>query len=574
MNQDKEVEPGMVHAEEGTIPSSKKTTSSSCSSSFEKHHLEKQEDLEMKKLVNLLLTPSPRKITEGDGALADSNNGNASSCRNNQKMPTEESTEESSFGSISKSGSSQQPITKRTSAGKIRNSSSSSSGHYVTHAEKMANDMGIPLSRSDLLFATKLSTVTTVFPFKKKKSKTSSSSSRKSSNPSQDSSKHQFCKFCKITNADKNVPLKVCSLCREVRYCCKEHQVSDWVQHKLLCNAAVRARVNGVYYKSMTRGDEKHRPVDGDMISVHYVARLLNDTIIDRTYQSVQKRQNIDTVAQYESSDEEDEDEDFDTTEMIERVDASGGTLDDRNSVNSNEYKGWLSHVNYYKSRHSCVDEETDSSLPMDDSMSNLSASFSDMLVSLSEDTLSTTTSRYSQSTHATDDTVSFNPNSSEIEDPADNWSSSSSGRGGGTSSSTSVNIIFESAEDVQVVPAPVQFTVGKGQVDSNMEDVLRQMSLGERGYLVVAPGSKSTNILSQRIKKVPTGSTIVYEIMLVHILTNKSQSTTNNNNSENILGDGKNEFSTEEFTGRDNQVYQSCFYEPFRPFIQSPTTL
>ena len=45
--------------------------------------------------------------------------------------------------------------------------------------------------------------------------------------------------FC--TNAGK----LVCSACKTVRYCCREHQRDHWAMHKAVCKAAQAAATTG-----------------------------------------------------------------------------------------------------------------------------------------------------------------------------------------------------------------------------------------------------------------------------------------------------------------------------------------
>jgi hypothetical protein len=42
--------------------------------------------------------------------------------------------------------------------------------------------------------------------------------------------------------SEAELPVQVCTRCRGVRYCCKEHQVADWkARHKDMCRAAQAA---------------------------------------------------------------------------------------------------------------------------------------------------------------------------------------------------------------------------------------------------------------------------------------------------------------------------------------------
>ena len=58
------------------------------------------------------------------------------------------------------------------------------------------------------------------------------------------------CHFCSKSSTTIKKALKLCQRCHAVRYCSKECQTADWLQHKLVCvrigpgEKAVRDRLN------------------------------------------------------------------------------------------------------------------------------------------------------------------------------------------------------------------------------------------------------------------------------------------------------------------------------------------
>ncbi|KAF0981073.1 hypothetical protein FDP41_012861 [Naegleria fowleri] len=466
----------------------------------------------------------------------------------------------------------------------------------TTSSQRLASGLGLTKKETsqenvefDLLYATKLSSISNRHGSSRRhKKKSSSVSSAEKIN--------QFCKFCKIsesrlekknltTSVRKEIPkLKTCSLCREVRYCCKEHQVEDWPNHKIDCNSAVRARNNGIYSRTLKKGHSKYRPCEGDVVSIHYVARLLNGTIVDKTYKSIETNKYC--SISYDTSDDEDTENAFDDDDNDPYIVKPPSNV-------YNDFEGWLTHANIQqrKSFTQFDDElsigisESDSTEETTTDLTNVTASFSEnthSFLSLDNDQLSlrSTTSTAASSMISTDSNPERNFEQqviTEDDEAQDNWSDSSSGRaGGGTSSSTSnATIIFDSLQkDVEVVPDPLQFKIGKGQVPSGVEKAVKQMSLGERCYLVVAPSKESKrDVISKRMKNA-NGYTIVYEIMLVHILRKRQHNefdfeTTNNENMQKTMD----LIRLEEFM-KDDDSYQSCYYEPFRPFLANVSSL
>ncbi|KAG2382313.1 hypothetical protein C9374_005515 [Naegleria lovaniensis] len=464
----------------------------------------------------------------------------------------------------------------------------------TTSSKRLASGLGLTKKETsqenvefDLLYATKLSSISN-----KKSSRRHKKSTWSSSRPSREKM-NQFCKYCKISerhlekkNLSTLTQLKTCSLCREVRYCCKEHQVEDWPNHKIDCNSAVRARNNGIYCKTLKKGHSKYRPCEGDVVSIHYVARLLNGTIVDKTYKSIETNKYC--SVSYDTSDDEDTENAFDDDNDPYIVKPPSNVY--------NDFEGWLSHANIQQrksfAQHDDINAEDDDEHTSHSSQSDLTAATIDFSTGTS-----VTSSFYSEagqsfldedqnsqrSTISSSSMIS-NPErtleqSIEFENEAqDNWSDSSSGRaGGGTSSSTSnATIIFDSLQkDVEVVPDPLQFKIGKGQVPSGVEKAVKQMSLGERCYLVVAPSKESSkrDVISKRMKNA-NGYTIIYEIMLVHILRKRQYNEFDFENIQNM--DSMNDHALirlEEFT-KDDDSYQSCYYEPFRPFLANVSSL
>ncbi|KAH7911861.1 hypothetical protein BJ138DRAFT_1125702 [Hygrophoropsis aurantiaca] len=56
--------------------------------------------------------------------------------------------------------------------------------------------------------------------------------------------KTEACQYCGATRAPGAKPFPVCSGCHSVRFCCREHQVALWPQHKALCKEQQRNAEN------------------------------------------------------------------------------------------------------------------------------------------------------------------------------------------------------------------------------------------------------------------------------------------------------------------------------------------
>lgn len=52
------------------------------------------------------------------------------------------------------------------------------------------------------------------------------------------------CENCKATDAKDGKPLKACSKCKKIFYCCKECQKGDWKKHKKICPRLVQQSVS------------------------------------------------------------------------------------------------------------------------------------------------------------------------------------------------------------------------------------------------------------------------------------------------------------------------------------------
>ena len=50
------------------------------------------------------------------------------------------------------------------------------------------------------------------------------------------------CQSCKRGPFTNGTPLKTCTQCRVVKYCCRQHQKADWPYHKAWCKAYVSLR--------------------------------------------------------------------------------------------------------------------------------------------------------------------------------------------------------------------------------------------------------------------------------------------------------------------------------------------
>lgn len=66
------------------------------------------------------------------------------------------------------------------------------------------------------------------------------------------------CGHCKVATSK---PLSLCSGCRAVRYCCREHQSAHWPEHKENCKKIKK------YRNQMTKEDAKIRNETADFMT-------------------------------------------------------------------------------------------------------------------------------------------------------------------------------------------------------------------------------------------------------------------------------------------------------------------
>lgn len=93
-----------------------------------------------------------------------------------------------------------------------------------------------------------------------------------------------LCSFCRKTEA-KTESFNQCAACKQVYYCGKQCQKSDWKQHKVVCKQlrAIQSKNLG-FTKIVTKeGNRNRRPRVGDKVTVSYVGRLINKTEFDRS---------------------------------------------------------------------------------------------------------------------------------------------------------------------------------------------------------------------------------------------------------------------------------------------------
>jgi len=81
------------------------------------------------------------------------------------------------------------------------------------------------------------------------------------------------CVVCK-----KKDDLQVCTGCRNVYYCGKDHQKADWKAHKELCKSTKEAlAADKGYVKNVVKpGDGVSFPKKGNNVTVHYTGKLVN----------------------------------------------------------------------------------------------------------------------------------------------------------------------------------------------------------------------------------------------------------------------------------------------------------
>jgi FKBP-type peptidyl-prolyl cis-trans isomerase len=99
-----------------------------------------------------------------------------------------------------------------------------------------------------------------------------------------------FCSVCERRFED-NAQLKACSECKQVYYCCKDHQkegtryslfnILDWKKHKPKCKNVRTAERTGVVLKTITPGDGKTFPLSKQKVWVHYIGTFINGRQFD-----------------------------------------------------------------------------------------------------------------------------------------------------------------------------------------------------------------------------------------------------------------------------------------------------
>jgi len=77
--------------------------------------------------------------------------------------------------------------------------------------------------------------------------------------------------------------LQVCSGCKGIFYCSKEHQKSDWKAHKPLCTKVQEAVPKGVIKETKVAGESGKVPKPKQKVTVSYVGKFLNGEIFDQS---------------------------------------------------------------------------------------------------------------------------------------------------------------------------------------------------------------------------------------------------------------------------------------------------
>eukprot|EP00026_Physarum_polycephalum_P019372 Phypoly_transcript_21352.p1 GENE.Phypoly_transcript_21352~~Phypoly_transcript_21352.p1 ORF type:complete len:164 (+),score=30.99 Phypoly_transcript_21352:32-493(+) len=84
-------------------------------------------------------------------------------------------------------------------------------------------------------------------------------------------------------NCGSTQNLQVCSGCKGIFYCSKEHQKSDWKAHKPLCTKIQQAATQGVVKETTTEGEKSKVPKPKQKVTVSYVGKFLNGHIFDQS---------------------------------------------------------------------------------------------------------------------------------------------------------------------------------------------------------------------------------------------------------------------------------------------------
>jgi len=88
------------------------------------------------------------------------------------------------------------------------------------------------------------------------------------------------CAVCHSTS-----PLQICTGCRGVFYCSKEHQKQNWKTHKPICLKLKEASTAGAIKEIIIPGDENAKPPEkGSKVSMRYIGTFPSGVEFDRSY--------------------------------------------------------------------------------------------------------------------------------------------------------------------------------------------------------------------------------------------------------------------------------------------------
>jgi len=77
------------------------------------------------------------------------------------------------------------------------------------------------------------------------------------------------------------IPLMVCTGCKSIHYCGKDHQKEDWPNHKELCKCVKATEETGFVKQVKQAGDGVSITKKGSQVTVHYTGKLVNGTKFD-----------------------------------------------------------------------------------------------------------------------------------------------------------------------------------------------------------------------------------------------------------------------------------------------------